>query len=135
MVPVRSVLARRLVGFVVLASDDEYVERFDLVAVYPERVDLERAQSIAKRQGSVGDPHDNVGEPVEIGRLATAGAAQERGAAQLADHLDDVCLADRQRPQADVPEHFHEDAANANRYHGPECRIHAYPGEQLDASG
>src|SRR6476620_6353543 len=90
---------------------------------HEQRIYIELRHVVLHIDSERGEPHDRIGERLEIGRRPAANSREHGIALDLRDHL----ACDRRRhgrePERDVLQHFGEDAAQAEHHRRTEQRI------------
>ncbi len=114
------------------AEHDERVQRLTPLRISVQRVDLERFEPRAQLKAGPSDGEDGVDQGCDGDRRTAPRALQQRGAAQLVEHLANVGRGDREQAGGDVAQHLDEDATHPHHEDVSPLRIARDADEQLD---
>src|SRR4051812_10294262 len=104
---------------------DQRVRRLHALAFFhdEQRIDVELGKRVFQIDRERREPHDRVGERLDVAVRLASCPREQRIAFDLLDHLASDRKRDGREPERDVLQHFGEDAAETEHDRRPEQRI------------
>ena len=116
------------------ARDDQGIDRDRTLRQHQERVHVDRVDGFGIGRRQHREARQRPGQGIDITRRPPAHAVEHGTPADGIDHVPGLVLAERRDPEAHVPEHLDEDAAESEHDHGTEGRVPYHAQDRLDAA-
>ena len=118
-----------------LTGHEHRIERARSLAIgqHDKRVQLHRVERLTGRDREAREPHDGVGQGLDVRRRRAAEAVEQRRGLQFANHLARLLMVHRREAEYHVAQQFDIHATRAEHHHDAQRRVPARAENAFDA--